>query len=211
MRKSRLRPVGALSGVAIGSLVFIGILIVFFFTLAATTGEQGLPRVRFLVFLASAVVLVSMFATAQMTKLAVMGRVQQVLAKTFTTGEVHTVLRRLAKEYGDVCSGEINLQGWSSRDGDEAVESLKTNKPDLILLDIVLPKMSGFEIMEKIKNDPGLNKAPIIIISNLGQETDVSKGEELGAVGYFVKANVSIGELVDQVKKFFSTPPAIPR
>ena len=98
-----------------------------------------------------------------------------------------------------------------ARDGDEAVESLKTNKPDLILLDIVLPKMSGFEIMEKIKNDPGLNKAPIIIISNLGQETDVSKGEELGAVGYFVKANVSIGELVDQVKKFFSTPPAIPR
>ena len=121
MRKSRLRPVG----VAIGSRVFIGILIVFFFTLAATTGEQGLPRVRFLVFLASAVVLVSMFATAQMTKLAVMGRVQQVLAKTFTTGEVHTVLRRLAKEYGDVCSGEINLQGWSSRDGDEAAENIR--------------------------------------------------------------------------------------
>lgn len=91
-----------------------------------------------------------------------------------------------------------------ARDGNEAIEALKNQKPDLILLDVILPKMSGFEIMERIKNDPALNKAPIIVISNLGQEADVSRGEELGAVGYFVKANVSIGELVDEVKKFFA-------
>jgi len=65
-----------------------------------------------------------------------------------------------------------------------------------------LPKISGFELMEILKTDPQFEKAPIIIISNLGQESDVLKGQSLGAIEYFVKAQVSIEELVEQVKRF---------
>lgn len=89
-----------------------------------------------------------------------------------------------------------------SRDGEEALRVLKTLKPDLILLDIILPKVSGFELMEILKTDPQFQKAPIVVISNLGQPSDISKGQSLGAIEYFVKAQVSIEELVDHIKKF---------
>ena len=89
-----------------------------------------------------------------------------------------------------------------AHDGEEALKILKTIKPNLILLDLILPKVSGFELMEILKADPQFEKAPIIIISNLGQENDILKGQSLGAIEYFVKAQVSIEELVEQVKKF---------
>lgn len=68
-------------------------------------------------------------------------------------------------------------------------------KPDLILLDIILPKISGFELLETLRADPQFERAPVIIISNLGQESDVARGTALGAVQYFVKAKVSIEDL----------------
>ncbi len=89
-----------------------------------------------------------------------------------------------------------------NRDGEEALKTLHEMKPDLILLDIILPKISGFELMETLSADPQLERAPIIIISNLGQESDMEKGKSLGAVQYFVKAKVSIEELVQNVKTF---------
>jgi DNA-binding response OmpR family regulator len=89
-----------------------------------------------------------------------------------------------------------------NRDGEEALKTLRETKPDLILLDIILPKISGFELMETLKADPQLERAPIIIISNLGQESDMARGQALGAVQYFVKAKVSIEELVEHVKAF---------
>lgn len=90
----------------------------------------------------------------------------------------------------------------AARDGEEALKILKTVKPSLILLDVILPKISGFEFMEKLKEDPGLERAPIVIISNLGQEVDMERGQALGAVGYFVKAKMSVEELVGKVKEF---------
>ena len=95
-----------------------------------------------------------------------------------------------------------NFSVFLARDGEEALKILKTQKPNLILLDIILPKISGFELMETLKNDPTYNQAPIVIISNLGQDTDVEKGQLLGAIGYFVKAQVSIEDLVGRVKEF---------
>ena len=95
---------------------------------------------------------------------------------------------------------EVNL----AKDGEEALNSLKSAKPDLILLDLILPKKSGFEVMEEIRNDPQMQsqEVPIIIISNLGQPEDISRGEELGAIEYFVKAKTSIDELVQKIKDF---------
>lgn len=90
-----------------------------------------------------------------------------------------------------------------AKDGVEALSLLKQNRYDLVLLDIILPKMSGFEVMESIKNDPNTNPTPIVIVSNLGQESDIQRGEMLGAIGYFIKARLSIEELVSKIKEFF--------
>ena len=94
-----------------------------------------------------------------------------------------------------------------ARDGEEALKALRETQPDLMLLDIILPKVSGFELMEMMQNDPQIAKPPIIIISNLGQDTDITKGESLGAVQYFIKAKVSIEDIVDKVKSFFTETP----
>lgn len=87
-------------------------------------------------------------------------------------------------------------------DGSEAIKLLADIKPDLILMDIILPKISGFEIMEMMNADPALHTAPIVIISNLGQDGDIQKGKALGAIEYFIKAKVSIDELVKKIMSF---------
>ncbi|MFA5083952.1 MAG: response regulator [Candidatus Paceibacterota bacterium] len=89
-----------------------------------------------------------------------------------------------------------------ARDGEEALKLLKEAKFDLVLLDIILPKLSGFEVLESMQADPQLQGVPVMIISNLGQESDISRGQSLGTVEYFVKAKVSIDDLVVHVKKY---------
>lgn len=94
-----------------------------------------------------------------------------------------------------------------AKDGDEALNFLKTEEIDLSLLDIILPKKSGFEVLEEIRNDPQLKSknVPIIIISNLGQPEDVARGLKLGAVAYFVKAKTSINDLIQKVKDYIAS------
>ena len=97
-------------------------------------------------------------------------------------------------------NGQIKIQ--LARDGQEALKFLKEDNFNLVLLDLILPKMSGFEILETIHSDPKLQNIPVMIISNLGQESDVSRGQSLGAVEYFIKARVSLEELVEHAQKF---------
>jgi len=86
--------------------------------------------------------------------------------------------------------------------GEEAINILRANpaKPNLVLLDIILPKKNGFEVLEEIKLDLELKALPIIIISNLGQDDDLARGKELGALQYYVKAQTSIDDLVSKVR-----------
>lgn len=82
--------------------------------------------------------------------------------------------------------------------GEEAIDIVKSNpKFDLILLDLMLPKIGGFEVMEAINADEKTKGAPIIILSNLGQKNDVEKGVSLGAKKFLVKAILSLDEIVD--------------
>ena len=92
---------------------------------------------------------------------------------------------------------DIQLVG----DGTEAMKAVKDQKPDLILLDIILPGKSGFEVLEEMRLDPHTARIPVMIISNLGQESDVEKGKELGVVDYLVKSRVSIDFLVEKAKE----------
>lgn len=84
-------------------------------------------------------------------------------------------------------------------DGEEALRMARAEAPDIVLLDLIMPKLQGFEVLRALKADPATTKIPVIILSNLGQESDVKQAMEAGAAGYFVKANLSLQDLVKRV------------
>ena len=88
-------------------------------------------------------------------------------------------------------------------DGELGIELVKSLKPDLVLLDIIMPKKDGFIVLEEIKADRQVKDIPVYMLTNLGQEEDTAKGKELGAIGYFVKADMTPGELVEKINKNF--------
>ena len=96
-----------------------------------------------------------------------------------------------------------NFKTIRAADGEEALNILIEQgiRPDVILLDLILPKKNGFEVLETIRQDPTLEKLPVIIISNLGQPSDIDRGKALGVIDYFVKAKLSVDELVNKVKE----------
>ena len=96
-----------------------------------------------------------------------------------------------------------NFKTIRASDGEEALNLLIEQgiKPDVILLDLILPKKNGFEVLETIRQDPTLEKLPVIIISNLGQPSDIDRGKSLGVIDYFVKAKLSVDELVNKIKE----------
>lgn len=89
-------------------------------------------------------------------------------------------------------------------DGNEALQKIISERPDMILLDIILPRKNGFLILEEIKKDPEFNKLPIFIISNLAQEEDINKALNLGATEYFVKAKFSVEDLINKIKEYIT-------
>lgn len=84
-------------------------------------------------------------------------------------------------------------------DGEIGLKKVKEEMPDLILLDLILPGIDGFEVLAKIKEDPAISSIPVIILSNLGQRDDVEKGLSLGAVDYLVKAHFTPNEIIKKV------------
>lgn len=87
-------------------------------------------------------------------------------------------------------------------DGREAIEKLGSAKPDLILLDILMPNINGLEVLEKIKGDENLKKIPVILLTNLGQRDDVAKGLALGAGDYLIKSHFTPSEVVEKIRTF---------
>lgn len=85
-------------------------------------------------------------------------------------------------------------------DGEEALRALEETMPGIIILDLIMPRVSGFELLEMIARDPKLNQIPVIILSNLSQDSDIEKAKSLGAIAYFVKVHASIDELVKLAK-----------
>ena len=85
-------------------------------------------------------------------------------------------------------------------DGEEGIKKIKEEKPDLILLDLILPGIDGFEVLSRAKKDPSLASIPVIILSNLGQKDDVERGLKLGAIDYLIKAHFTPGEIIEKVR-----------
>ncbi len=85
-------------------------------------------------------------------------------------------------------------------DGEKGIKAVGEEKPDLVLLDLILPGIDGFEVLDKIKEDPKTAQVPVIILSNLGQKDDIERGLKMGAVDYMIKAHFTPGEIIEKVK-----------
>lgn len=93
-------------------------------------------------------------------------------------------------------------------DGKVGLDKAKKDPPDLILLDILLPKMDGFEVLQALKKDPATKSIPVILLTNLGQKSDVLKGLDLGASDYLIKAHFMPSEVVHKIKATLQQEPA---
>ena len=90
----------------------------------------------------------------------------------------------------------------TAKDGDEAIKLIQTNRPDLILLDLLMPKRDGFYVLEEVKKNPEWKLIPIIVLSNLGGDAEIKKALEMGADDYFVKSQHPIEEVIEKVKEY---------
>ena len=106
----------------------------------------------------------------------------------------------LQKTLGDVLAKE-GYDIKTASDGEEGLALAKKFKPDLMLLDLILPKKDGFTVLKEIKADEELKYIPVIVFTNLEGTSDVEKVLELGATTYLVKANYDLGEVVERVKQ----------
>jgi len=89
-----------------------------------------------------------------------------------------------------------------ARDGEEGLRMMKQIKPDLVLLDIVMPKLGGFEVMEEMNKDTELNKIPVIVVSNSGQPVEIDKAQELNAKDWLIKTEFDPREVIEKVQKY---------
>ncbi len=89
----------------------------------------------------------------------------------------------------------------SAEDGTSAIEIAKRIIPDVILLDVIMPVMDGFETLAQIKKEERLKNIPIILLTNLSQKPNIEKGLKMGAVDYIIKAHFTPSEVVDKIKK----------
>jgi DNA-binding response OmpR family regulator len=99
---------------------------------------------------------------------------------------------------------KLSLDGFDvqvAENGRLGIEKVKEFRPDIVLTDILMPEMDGFEVIKAIKADAELSATPILIMSNLGQEDHIQKGLGLGALGYIVKSQYTPSKVVDKIKE----------
>lgn len=109
------------------------------------------------------------------------------------------------KFYGNVYKTKLAKEGYDvavATDGVSALKFARERKPNLILLDLVMPIKDGFETLKELKADASLKDIKVIVLSNLGQDEDIKKAKSLGAVDYVVKANISIQQMMDMIKRY---------
>jgi DNA-binding response OmpR family regulator len=106
----------------------------------------------------------------------------------------------LQKTFGDLLRQE-GYEMISALDGEVGLRLAKTQKPDLILLDLVLPRLHGFEVLKKLKEDEETRDIPVIVLTNLEGIGDIEKALELGATTYLVKTQYSLEEVVEKIKQ----------
>lgn len=108
------------------------------------------------------------------------------------------------KFYANIYKTKFSKEGYEVAvvgDGQKLLDEVRSRQPDLILLDLIMPVMDGFEALEKLKADSKLKNIKVLVSSNLGQAEDIKRARDLGAVDYLTKATMSIQQMVDKVKE----------
>lgn len=103
----------------------------------------------------------------------------------------------------ELIAEKLTKEGYKTSeaiDGEEGIKKIRDEKPDLILLDLILPGIDGFEVLSRMEKEPSIARIPVIILSNLGQREDVERGLKMGAVDYLIKAHFTPREVIDKIK-----------
>jgi len=111
-----------------------------------------------------------------------------------------------------ILKGRLEKEGLGvlqAFDGEQALKMARESMPDMIILDLIIPKVSGFEFLETIFADPHLNRIPVVVASNLGQESDIQKAKQLGVIDYYVKVRTSVDDLAKMLKTMVEKMPYI--
>jgi DNA-binding response OmpR family regulator len=103
---------------------------------------------------------------------------------------------------------KLTMEGFSltlAFNGEEGLEALKKDKPDIVLLDVMMPKMNGIEMLKIVKADANLKDVPVVILTNLGdRQEDVQKCKDIGAEDYWVKASMPLNEISRRIKNILA-------
>ena len=94
-----------------------------------------------------------------------------------------------------------NFEVATAKDGIIGIKMLEKQKPDIILLDVVMPKMDGFDVLKIIKKNIELKEVPVVLLTNLGQKENVEKGFDLGADSYIIKAHFTPSEVIEKIRE----------
>jgi len=108
---------------------------------------------------------------------------------------------------GGLISKKLHSEGYDVAyvsSGEDALAKIEEKRPALILSDIMLPGMDGFELLQKVKSEDGLKDIPVILFSNLSQEEDINKGLEMGATSFLVKSNVVPDQIINKIKEILA-------
>lgn len=111
-----------------------------------------------------------------------------------------------------ILSERLSQEGFEvlkAMTGTETLKAIEEKRPDLVLLDILMPELDGFAVMEKLKQNPSLSRIHVIILSNLGQQKDIERGRDLGAVLYLVKAQTTPDETIKKIREVLETKEAV--
>jgi len=105
----------------------------------------------------------------------------------------------------DLYDRELTREGFAvstAEDGPQGLLKAVEEKPDLVLLDIMLPKMSGLDVLKTLKEKEETKNVPVVLLTNLGQDSVIREGFSLGAIGYLIKAAYTPTQIIEEVKKF---------
>ena len=106
---------------------------------------------------------------------------------------------RILRKAGEVSLRKKGYEVIAAVDGEDALAKTREQKPDLILLDVIMPKMHGFDVLSALKSDPSVRNIPVIMLTNLEQPADVKRAADAGAHSYLVKSNMNLDELAARI------------
>ena len=110
---------------------------------------------------------------------------------------------KLTEIYSEVLKG-AGFEIVVVNQANTAIESISAQRPDLVLLDILMPEVSGLELLETIKNNESINQIPIVFLTNLRDDDTIKQGLAKGAIGYLMKTELTPGQVVEEVKFFLN-------